>query len=152
MRVLSAFERYGLDYVLIGATALAFHGIVRATEDVDVFVGPEVANIEKLRRALRDVYPDDASIDEIADTDLLGDYPAVRFYPSRGDLYFDLLTRLGEAVSFDSITREKKVVDGVTVSVATPSALYRLKRDTVRAIDRQDAEALRQRFPEVEEG
>lgn len=117
-----------------------------------MFVRPEVANIEKLRRALRDVYPDDASIDEIADTDLLGDYPAVRLYPSEGDLYFDLLTRLGEAVSFDAITREKKVVDGVTVSVATPSALYLLKRDTVRAIDRQDAEALRQRFPDVEEG
>jgi len=151
MRVLSAFERHGLDYVLIGATALAFHGIVRATEDVDLFVRPEAANIEKLRGALRDVYPNDASIDGIADADLLGEYPAVRFYPSDGDLYFDLLTRLGEAVSFDSITRETKVVDGVRVSVATPSALYRLKRDTVRAIDRQDAEALRLRFP-VDEG
>jgi len=29
---------------------------------------------------------------------------------------------------------------------ATPAALHRLKRDTVRAIDRQDAAALRRRF------
>jgi hypothetical protein len=32
------------------------------------------------------------------------------------------------------------------VSVATPAALYRLKKDTVRAKDRQDAAALRERF------
>jgi hypothetical protein len=32
------------------------------------------------------------------------------------------------------------------VWVATPRALYDLKKDTVRALDRQDAEVLRQRF------
>lgn len=31
-RVLRAFEDEGLDYVLIGAAAMGFHGIVRATE------------------------------------------------------------------------------------------------------------------------
>lgn len=32
------------------------------------------------------------------------------------------------------------------VPVATPAALYRMKRSTVRAKDRQDAVALRERF------
>jgi hypothetical protein len=32
------------------------------------------------------------------------------------------------------------------VRVATPKALYRLKKDTVRPLDRQDAAALRERF------
>ena len=32
------------------------------------------------------------------------------------------------------------------VCVATPMALYHLKKDTVRAKDREDAEALRVRF------
>ena len=36
--------------------------------------------------------------------------------------------------------------EGVRVRGATPAALYRLKRGTVRAIDRQDAAALRERF------
>ena len=31
MRVLRAFESAGLEYVLIGAAAMAFHGLVRAT-------------------------------------------------------------------------------------------------------------------------
>ena len=38
------------------------------------------------------------------------------------------------------------MVDGIRVRVATPAALYRLKRGTVRPIDRQDAAALQARF------
>ena len=38
--------------------------------------------------------------DEISSADLLGEYPAVRYYPPTGDLYFDILTRLGEMSSF----------------------------------------------------
>ncbi len=54
LRVLRAFERAGLEYVLIGATALGFHGIVRATEDVDLFVRATPENIERLKTALRE--------------------------------------------------------------------------------------------------
>ena len=46
LRVLKAFEEEGLEYALIGATALALHGIVRATEDVDFFVKATAENIE----------------------------------------------------------------------------------------------------------
>jgi len=35
MRVLRAFQAAGLEYMLIGATAMGFHGLVRATEDLD---------------------------------------------------------------------------------------------------------------------
>ena len=38
LRVLEAFEKEELEYVLIGATALGFHGLIRATEDVDMLV------------------------------------------------------------------------------------------------------------------
>jgi hypothetical protein len=39
IRVLKEFEAAGLEYVLIGASAMGFHGLVRATEDLDLFVG-----------------------------------------------------------------------------------------------------------------
>ena len=146
LRALRAFDEAGLEYVLIGATAMGFHGVIRATEDVDLFVRATPENIERLRQALRAAYAGDPQIDEIATADLLGDYPAVRYYPPGGELYFDVMTRLGEAASFDSVDAEVKQVDGIRVCVATPAALYRLKRDTVRPLDRQDAEVLRQRF------
>ena len=81
----------------------------------------------------------------------MGDYPAVRYYPPSGDLYFDVMTRLGEVASFETVAQENKEVEGVRVRVATPAALYRLKKGTVRPLDRQDAEALRRRFDLQEE-
>ena len=145
-RVLRAFETAGLEYVLIGATAMGFHGVIRATEDVDLFVRATPENIERLRTALRSAYDNDPHVDDIEAGDLLGDYPAVRYYPPSGDLYFDVMTRLGNGASFDTTEMEVKDIDGIQVTVATPAALYRLKRGTVRPLDHQDAEALRRRF------
>ena len=146
LRALRAFESAGLEYVLIGATAMGFHGVVRATEDIDLFIRATSENVERLRQAFRAVYDNDPNIDEISETDLLGDYPALRYYPPSGDLYFDVMTRLGEMASFDTVDAETKLVEGTRVSVATPLALYRLKKSTVRAKDHEDAAALRQRF------
>ena len=149
-RVLRAFDREGLEYVLIGAAAMGFHGVVRATEDLDLFKAT-AENVERLKRAFRATYADDPNIDEIRAADLLGDYPAVRYYPPSGDLYFDVMTRLGEVANFENVAQEDKDLDGVRVRVATPAALYRLKKGTVRPLDRKDAEALRRRFDLPEE-
>jgi hypothetical protein len=151
LRVLRAFDDAGLEYVLIGATAMGVHGLIRATEDVDLFVKATADNIERLRIALSSAYDGDPNIRDISTDDLLGDYPAVRYYPPSGDLYFDILTRLGEMVTFEGIERERKEVAGTKVWVATPAALYRLKKDTVRVKDHEDAAALRSRFDLKEE-
>lgn len=146
IRVLRAFEAAGLEYVLIGATAMGVHGVVRATEDLDLLVRATHENVERLRVALREAYDGDPHIEEILSADLLGDYPAVRYYPPTGDLYFDVLTRLGEAASFETVDAEIKVIDGTRVRVATPAALYKLKKNTVRPQDQADAAVLRERF------
>ncbi len=146
IRILRAFERVELEYVLIGAAAMGFHGLVRATEDLDIFIRATPENVERLRVALRQVYPDDPHIDEISTADLLGDYPAVRYYPPTGDLYFDVLTCLGEAASFETVDSETKELQGTKVKVATPQALYRLKKGTIRTQDQLDAALLRERF------
>jgi len=65
---------------------------------------------------------------------------------------FDVLTRLDELATFETIDVEVKEVDGTHVRVATPAALYRLKKGTVRSQDRVDAAALRERFDLKEEG
>ena len=151
LQVFRAFEAQGLEYVLIGAAAMGFHGVVRATEDLDFFIRPTAENVERLKRAFRQVYSDDPNIDDISAHDLLGEYPAVRYYPPSGDLYFDVMTRLGQAASFENVESMVMEVEGIRVSIATPKALFRLKKGTVRPLDRQDAEALRQRF-DLEEG
>ncbi len=146
IRVLRAFEDAGLEYVLIGATAMGFHGVVRATEDLDLFIQATAENVERLRNALRQAYDGDPHINEISSADLLGDYPAVRYFPPSGDLYFDILTRLGESASFETVDAEIMEIQGTKVKVATPLALYRLKKETIRAQDQADAAILRERF------
>ena len=146
IRVLRAFEEAGLEYVLIGAAAMGFHGVVRATEDLDLFIQATAENVERLRAALRNAYDGDPHINEISSTDLLGEYPAVRYVPPTGDLYFDVLTRLGESASFETVDAEVREIEGIKIRVATPLALYRLKKGTIRAQDQADAAILRERF------
>jgi hypothetical protein len=145
LELVTAMNREGVEYVTFGAIALWAHGIVRATEDADFFVAPTVDNIERLKRALRSVW-DDPSIDEISAEELIGEYPAVRYGPPDTDLYMDFLTRLGEAYSFDTVKSEMTEIEGVPLRVVTAAQLYEMKRNTVRAKDRGDAEALRQAF------
>jgi uncharacterized protein YdcH (DUF465 family) len=130
--------------VLIGAAAMAFHGVIRATEDLDLFVRATSENIERLRTALRVLYADDPLVNEISSADLLGEYPTVRYVPPTGNLYFDVMTRLGEVASFETVDAEIKEVDGTQVRVATASALYQLKKGTLRLQDQADAAALRE--------
>ena len=145
LEVIASLNEAGVDYAIFGGVALNIHGIVRATEDIDVFLRAEPANIERLRKALRKVW-NDPEIDGITAEDLCGQYPAVRYGPPDGTLYLDLVTRLGEAFAFDDLKVETKVIENVNVKVVTPRTLYEMKKGTVRPQDQADAAALRRAF------
>ncbi len=51
--ILSAFSAEGVEYLLVGAYALAVHGIPRATGDIDILVRPHPDNAVKVWRALK---------------------------------------------------------------------------------------------------
>jgi len=53
LRVLPALEEVQLEYVLIGAAAMAIHGVVRATEDLNLFIRATAENVERLKRACK---------------------------------------------------------------------------------------------------
>src|SRR5689334_21130914 len=133
IRVLRAFESVGLEYVLIGAAAMGFHGLVRTTEDLDLFIRATQENIEKLRTALRAVYEGDPNIDEISSSDLLGEYPALSYFPPHADSYFHVMTRVSEIASFETLDAEITDLDGTHVRVATLAALYLFTQATVRS-------------------
>lgn len=145
LALLRALETHEVDYVLVGGVALGVHGLVRATEDIDLFVRPEAGNVERLKRALRAVW-DDPEIEQISARDLSGDYPTVRYVPPVAGPVVDLIARLGTEIGFDDLESERVELEGVRVQVATPRALFRMKRDALRPIDRADAEALKEKF------
>jgi len=145
LRVLASLAQQGVEYVLVGGAAVTMHGLVRTTEDLDLFVRPTAENVERLRRALKTVY-DDPSIDEISAEDLLGDYPAVRYYPPEGELFLDIMTRLGEFATYESLEFQEIEYEGVKVRIATPRTLYWMKKGTVREVDHSDAARLKEKF------
>jgi Nucleotidyl transferase AbiEii toxin, Type IV TA system len=144
-RVLAALEREQVRYVVFGAAAMNLHGLARFTEDLDLFVAPDRENVDRLKRALHSVF-DDPHIDEISADDLAGDYPAIQYIPPDGTFHIDILSRLGDAWQFADLEVSRMAFEELTVSVATPATLYRMKRDTMRLKDKADAELLKRRF------
>jgi hypothetical protein len=98
-----------------------------------------------MKRALRSVW-DDPDIADITVQDLAGDYPTIRYGPPDEGFVIDFLSRLGSAFTFDDLQVQTITIAGVPVRVATPAALYRMKKEAVRPIDRADAAALREKF------
>jgi len=145
LEVLARCNDEAVEYIVIGGVALNLHGLVRATEDLDIFVRAERDNIAALRRALRRVW-DDPEIEQITAEDLCGDYPAVRYGPPDGSLPLDILTRLGELARYEDLEHEVIDFEGVPIRVATPRTLHWLKAGTVRPRDQADAAALRAAF------
>jgi hypothetical protein len=145
LRILEALGKHDVEYILIGGAALNVHGLVRATRDIDLFIAPSTENVERLKEALRSLYTDE-HIEQISAEDLCGDYPAVRYGPPTGPVFFDILTRLGERFRYEDLEYEKIELEGVAVRVATPRTLYMMKKDTVRPMDKADALALKQAF------
>jgi hypothetical protein len=53
--VVAAFNKHGVDYMVIGGFAVIYHGHVRTTEDLDLFVRRSRENVAKVIAALDEV-------------------------------------------------------------------------------------------------
>lgn len=145
LQVLTALEEAGVRYAVFGGLAMAAHGFDRATRDLDLFVPPDADNVGRLRDALTRVF-EDPHIAAITAEDLSSEYPAIQYGPPNVDFTIDIVSRLGDAFTFDDLELQQLPAGGVTITVVTPETLYRMKRDTVRLRDRDDAQRLARAF------
>ena len=53
LELLGALTDAAVDYVVIGALAVNYHGVVRGTEDIDIVPEPSPENLARLRGSLR---------------------------------------------------------------------------------------------------
>jgi hypothetical protein len=135
----------GVEFVIVGAYALAFHGAPRASGDIDLFVRPSRANASRGFSALaRFGAPLEAAGLTAADFARPGTVYQIGLPPRR----VDVLTEIS-GLTFDEAwaSRVTAEVAGRTVSFIGRAALLRNKQATGRVKDAADAARLRQIKP-----
>ena len=138
--LLIALADAGAEFVVIGGYAVAFHGHVRATKDLDVLVRATVANSERVFRALAAFgAPLQAFEVESSDFATYDGVLQIGVPPYR----VDIINRAA-GISFDDATSEGATfeVEGRFIPVIGKRALLTNKRAAARAQDIADVEAL----------
>jgi len=128
----------GVEYLVVGAVSLAYHGFPRYTGDLDVLIRNSPDNAKRLEAALAEF---GLAALGLKAADFVDSYREVQLgvAPNRIDLLTSL-TRL----TFDEawVNRIETVMDGTRVNLIGRDALIRNKRLTGRAQDKADLEAL----------
>lgn len=136
----AALNAADAEYLVVGALALAAHGHVRATKDLDVWVRPTPENAERVHRALVSFGAplQDLTVADLASPDLIFQIgvPPVRV---------DIITSI-DGVEFDEAWTEKVVSEyaAETVQVLSRRHLIQNKKASGRLQDLADVEALEQ--------
>lgn len=137
---LRALHEAGARFLIVGAHALAVHGVPRATGDLDVWIARDEDNVERVWRALEMFgAPTDAL--GITRSDLLEADMVVQLgLPPRR---IDLMTGLS-GIDFDQAWENRVLVpvSDVEVPFIGREALLENKRATGRLRDRSDVEEL----------
>ncbi|MFN2541425.1 MAG: hypothetical protein ABR514_04550 [Chthoniobacterales bacterium] len=128
----------GVDYVIVGAQSLAFHGRPRYTGDLDILIRPTPANARLLVDLLYDFGFAQSGLKE---TDFLEAEQMIQL--GRAPQRIDLLTSISGVNTNEAFaTRIHAQLDGIPVFVLAKDCLIRNKRAVGRAQDLADLESL----------
>jgi len=137
--MLQLFIEEKVEFILVGAFALAVHGLPRATGDIDLFIKPGKENSKKVYRALiRFGAPmAEVSIRDFQSEDLIFQIGVV---PRR----IDIITSIS-GVSFDEAFQDSiiSMVDGLNIHVISKYKLIKNKEATGRDKDALDVKILK---------
>ena len=129
-----------VDFVVVGAYALAFHGVPRATGDIDVFVRPSAENAARVVRAL---VAFGAPVQAAGVTEADFTRPGIVYQIGLPPRRVDVLTQIS-GINFTEAweSRVPASFDDATVYFLGREALIRNKRSTGRTKDLADVENL----------
>ena len=139
--MLSAFSAEGVEFLLVGAYALAVHGLPRATGDLDLWVGTAGKNPQRVRRALRRF---GAPLDQLTLKDLT--QPDVVFQIGVAPRRIDVMTSIDGVAFAEAWDRRLEAkLEGFTVHVISRADLIRNKKAAGRPQDVADVAWLESR-------
>jgi hypothetical protein len=137
---IESLNSHGVEYLIVGAHALAFHGFPRYTGDLDVLLRPTPENAERVEQVL--IAFSFASLGLRAEDFLhVGRVVQLGMVPNR----IDLLTSL-TGVTFEEAWDRRVLgnLDGLPVAFLSRETLIKNKRATGRMQDSADVEKLEQ--------
>lgn len=143
--ILAALSESGAEFIIVGAHAMAAHGVPRATGDLDLFVRPSSENARRVVQALLDFGAPIASHGVHAeDFSKPGTVYQVGLPPRR----IDFLTEIS-GVTFDQAWADRIEVEiaGRAVAFLGETTLKRNKAAADRDKDRVDLRLLEQKRP-----
>ena len=128
-----------VEYLIVGAMAVSWHGFPRYSGDIDFLVRPDAANAERVLKSLRDF--GFGKLD-IAASDLTAPGKVIQL--GREPNRIDILTSV-TAVTFEDAwtSRSAGKLDGIDVQFIGRDALLKNKDATGRSKDMIDASELR---------
>ena len=149
-RLARYLEEAGAEYALIGGYALAAHGLVRLTEDIDLLVEPSAENSRRWIVALSRL-PDGAARELAAEPDV---FAAQKTHAVRinDEITVDVLPSAA-GVSWEALREHVRDVelDGVRLRVLSLEGLLKTKTGA-RPKDQMDAAAIRRALEELGRG
>ena len=136
--MLSALSEAGAEFLVVGAHALAAHGVPRATRDLDIWINPTPDNAARVVKALRAF---GAALMDLTEEDLTT--PGTVFQIGVEPFRIDILTAIS-GVTFDEAWKNRLPLDieGVRVLVLGRQDFIANKRATGRMRDLADIEGL----------
>jgi hypothetical protein len=136
--LLAEFNAHGVEYLVVGAHALAAHGHVRATKDLDVWVRPAADNAKRVLSALRAF---GAPLHDLTEADLGA--PGLVFQIGVAPLRIDIMTSI-DGVEFADAWPARLLTNFADQPAAVLSRehLIKNKRATGRTQDAADVERL----------
>ena len=136
-----------VEYLLVGAYALAAHGYPRATMDIDIWVMPSPANAQAVLRALASF---GAPLHDLTEADLQKDDTI--FQIGTAPRRIDIITGASGLRFLDCLERSVEIeIEGLIVRVPCIDDLILNKQASGRTKDLADAEAL-QALKDSEQG
>ena len=139
--ILSVLNEERVDYLLVGAYALAVHGLPRATGDMDIWIHSTVDNARRVWRALSKF---GAPLSDLNEADLLN--PGVVFQIGVAPSRVDILTSI-DGVEFPDAWKDRLdvKVEGINVPVISRSHLIVNKKAVGRPQDLADIARLEEK-------
>ena len=139
--LLAEFNVRQVEFLLVGAHALAAHGHVRATQDLDVWVNPTPENAKHVLEALRAF---GAPLHDLTERDLAT--PGLIFQIGVEPIRIDVLTAI-DGVQFDQAWAKRMVsqYSDQPVGVLSREHLIKNKLTVARTQDLADVEALKRK-------